>query len=133
MHYQTNIAILRNKWDKVFKNESSKIWGRQSLKNLKGYGLLQACYAPSNVLKAWFHKFYLVHSWILVPNLFSKQRQNRFPKNEQTISHGQDEHSTEFSEQEIFYFSGSVLEKRSLKKKQKKFHIKTYGKSTWTL
>ena len=49
------------------------------------------------------------------------------------ISHGQDEHSTEFSEQEIFYFSGSVLEKRSLKKKQKKFHIKTYGKSTWTL
>ena len=27
-------------WDKVFKNEPSKIYGRQPLKNLKGYGLL---------------------------------------------------------------------------------------------
>ena len=29
------------KWDKVFKNGPSKISGRQSLKNLKGYGLLK--------------------------------------------------------------------------------------------
>ena len=28
-------------WDKVFKNGSSKICGRQLLKNLKGYGLLK--------------------------------------------------------------------------------------------
>ena len=28
-------------WDKVFKNEPSKIWGRQPLKYLKGYGLLK--------------------------------------------------------------------------------------------
>ena len=28
-------------WDKVFKNEPSKICGRQSLKNLKSYGLLR--------------------------------------------------------------------------------------------
>ena len=40
----------------------SKICGRQSLKLLKGYGLLQADHTPSNFLKAVFHKFYLVHS-----------------------------------------------------------------------
>ena len=28
-------------WDKVFKSELSKFCGRQSLKNLKGYGLLK--------------------------------------------------------------------------------------------
>ena len=28
-------------WDKVFKNGSSKICGRQPLKNFKGYGLLK--------------------------------------------------------------------------------------------
>ena len=28
-------------WDRVFKNEPSKICGRQLLKNLKGYGLLK--------------------------------------------------------------------------------------------
>ena len=80
MHYQINIAILRNKWDKVFKNESSKIWGRQSLKNLKGYGLFQACYPPSNVLKAWFHKFYLVHSWILCPKSVFKTETKSIPQ-----------------------------------------------------
>ena len=39
-------------WDKVFKNELSKICGTQPLKNLGRYGLL----------KAVFHKFYLFHS-----------------------------------------------------------------------
>ena len=29
------------KWDKVFRNGPSEIYGRQSLKNLKGYGLLK--------------------------------------------------------------------------------------------
>ena len=48
--------------DKVFKNGPSKICGRQPLKNLKGYGLLEAVHTPSNFLKAVFHKFYLGHS-----------------------------------------------------------------------
>ena len=48
--------------DKVFKNGPSKICGRQPLKNLKGYGLLKADHTLSNVLKAVFQKFYLVHS-----------------------------------------------------------------------
>ena len=43
-------------WEKVFQSGSSKICGRQPLKNLKGYGLL-----------AVLHKFYLVHAWILCP------------------------------------------------------------------
>ena len=41
-------------WDKTFKNEPSKICGRQS-KKLKFF------------LKGVFHKFYLVNSWILCP------------------------------------------------------------------
>ena len=32
---------LRDIWDKVFKNGSSKICGRQPLRNLKKYGLLK--------------------------------------------------------------------------------------------
>ena len=44
-------------WVKVFKNGSSKIFGRQPLKNVQWYGLL----------KAVFHKFYLIHSWIPWP------------------------------------------------------------------
>ena len=49
-------------WDKVFKNGPSKIFGRQPLKNLEGYGLLKADHTPSNSLKAVFHKFYLAYS-----------------------------------------------------------------------
>ena len=52
---------------KVFKNEPSQICGRQSLKNFKGYGLPKADHTPSKLLKAAFHKFCLVHSWILSP------------------------------------------------------------------
>ena len=48
-------------WDKVFKNGPSKICGRLSLENLKGY---EAGCIPSNFLKAVFHKFYLVHYWM---------------------------------------------------------------------
>ena len=40
-----------NIWDKVFKNEPSKIYGRQTLKNLKGYGLLKADYVPFKFFK----------------------------------------------------------------------------------
>ena len=49
-------------WDKVFKNGPSKTCGRQPLKNLKGYGLLQADHTPSKYVKAVFNKFYLVQS-----------------------------------------------------------------------
>ena len=53
-------------WDKVFKNGPSKICGRQPLKYLKWYGLLEADHTPSNFLKAvstnftWFIPEYLV-------------------------------------------------------------------------
>ena len=53
----TNVKV-KVIWDKVFKNGQSKICGRQPLKNLKRYGML----IPSNLLKAVFSKFYLVHS-----------------------------------------------------------------------
>ena len=52
-------------WVQVFKNGSRKICGRQPLINFKGYGLPKADHMPSNFLKVVFHKFYLVHSWIL--------------------------------------------------------------------
>ena len=47
------------------------IWcacGRQPLKKLKWYGVMrQTSNITSNFLKVVFHKFYLVHSWILCP------------------------------------------------------------------
>ena len=49
----------------VFKNVPSKICGRQPLKNFKEYDLLKANHTLSDFLKAVFHKFYLVHFWIL--------------------------------------------------------------------
>ena len=52
------VALLVHK--SPSKNGPSKICGRQPLKNLKGYGLLD--HIPSNFLKANFHKLYLVHS-----------------------------------------------------------------------
>ena len=47
------------KSEKVFKTGASKICGSQSLEDLKGY---KAGHAPSNLLEAVFHKFYLDHS-----------------------------------------------------------------------
>ena len=68
---------LRITWDKrVFKNGSSKICRRQPLKNLKRYGLPKADCTPSIFLKPVFHKFYLVHSWILYPVLSIKGWEN---------------------------------------------------------
>ena len=49
---QNELFQRRVIWDQIFKNEPRKICGRQYLKNL-----------------AVFHKFYLVHSWILCPIL----------------------------------------------------------------
>ena len=49
--------ILQKLWDKVFKNGLGEICRKQLLKNLKWYGLL----------KVVFHKFHLIHSWILCP------------------------------------------------------------------
>ena len=42
--------LLKNILDKVFKNGPSKICGRQPLKNLKGYGLLEQLIAVSREL-----------------------------------------------------------------------------------
>ena len=62
------LSEFNNNWGKVFKNGPSKICGKPPLKNLMGYGLPKADHTPSNFLRALFHKFYLVHSWILRPN-----------------------------------------------------------------
>ena len=56
------------KWVKVFKNGPSKICGKQPLKKLKEYGLPKQTIPLQTFSKAVFHKFYLVHSWILCPN-----------------------------------------------------------------
>ena len=72
-----------NTWNKVFKNGSSKICGRQPLKNLKVYGLLKADHTPSNLLKAAFHKFYLFCSWILCPTYMYILRRHVKPTNPQ--------------------------------------------------
>ena len=56
------LFVLFHIWGKVFKNGPSKICGRQPLKHLKGYGMPKAEHTHSIVLKAVFHKFYLVHS-----------------------------------------------------------------------
>ena len=45
----TVTLVYRNTWNKVFKNGISKICGRQPLKNLKGYGILN--HIPSNFLR----------------------------------------------------------------------------------
>ena len=50
----TYLKCMKVLWDKVFKNGPSKICGRQPLKNLKRYGLLEENHAPSNFLKAVF-------------------------------------------------------------------------------
>ena len=51
--------FIRNK---VFKNEPSKICGRQPLKFFQVIWFDEADHITSNVLKAVFHKFYLGHS-----------------------------------------------------------------------
>ena len=47
---------------------SNQFWSNQLL----GFGreLPKADYTPSNFLKAVFHKFYLIHSWILCPERY---------------------------------------------------------------
>ena len=54
-------------WGKVFKNGPSKVCGKQPLKIWRGMVYLKQTLLPSKCLKAVFHKFYLVHSWILCP------------------------------------------------------------------
>ena len=55
------IWFMNNTCDKVFKNGPSQYRGKQTLKCLNWYGLL----ITSDLLKAIFHKFYLVDSWML--------------------------------------------------------------------
>ena len=55
-----NFPSLNVIWDKVFKNGTSKIFGRQPLKNLKVIWSASADHINhinSNFLKAVFHKF----------------------------------------------------------------------------
>ena len=63
-----HLAELMNIWDKVFKNETSKICGREPLKKNR-----RADHIIANFLKDVFHKFYFVISWILYPILFYTQ------------------------------------------------------------
>ena len=66
--------FLRIVWVKVFNNCPSEICWRQPFKNLKWYGLpKQTIIITSIFLKAVFHKFYLVHSWIPWSIFFSKK------------------------------------------------------------
>ena len=58
--------MVTNIWNKVFKNGPSKICGEQSLKSLKGYGLLSKPY-PFNFIEGFLPQILLDHSWILCP------------------------------------------------------------------
>ena len=57
--YDGAFPQMRVIWYQVFQIEPSKICGREPLTKLRRYGL------RSNFLRAVFHKFHLVHSWIL--------------------------------------------------------------------
>ena len=65
LQYSASYSIHHR--DQTFNNGPSKICGRQSLKTLKEYGLLEANHTSSKCLKVVFHRVYLVHSWILCP------------------------------------------------------------------
>ena len=75
-HLPINLVLFTHSlWVQVFNNGPSKVCGRQPLKiwrDMVGF--------PSKFLKAVFHKFYLVHSWILCPNLDQINRQLFFLK-----------------------------------------------------
>ena len=63
------------RWDKLFKNGPNKICGRQPLKDLKGaYDLIRRC-IPLQILKAVFHRFFLVHIEYFVLDVKSKERE----------------------------------------------------------
>ena len=55
------------KWVKIFKNGPSKICGRQSLKNLKRYGLLRQTISLQTFLKVLFHKIFCSKMTIKLP------------------------------------------------------------------
>ena len=59
-HFKNVAAFAaKYKWDKVFKNGSSEICGRQSFEKFE--------VIPYYFLKTVFHKFDLDHSWIFYP------------------------------------------------------------------
>ena len=61
LHYQPT-DNFRSYMTKYSRMDQIKTCGRQPLKTLKVYGLLEADHTFSNLLKVVFHKFYLVHS-----------------------------------------------------------------------
>ena len=57
--------LLTNYW-RIVSVYKYNLW-RTTFKKYEGTWLAQADHIPSNFLKAAFHKFYLVQSWILCP------------------------------------------------------------------
>ena len=65
--------MKKAKWVKVFKNGPSKIFGRQSLKNLKSYVLLKGTLMQIFQIKTmlWtFRIFGPINSWVISPEAF---------------------------------------------------------------
>ena len=68
---------------KPYMGQSIREWAEYTLwkaafKKLKQYGLLQADHTLASFLKAAFHNFYLVHSWILSPIYIGQFSSNNF-------------------------------------------------------
>ena len=62
------ISIVKNLWDKGFKNRSSKICGRQPVKHLKGHGLLKQIYKSllyfSRYLLIYVSRFWVSYTFV---------------------------------------------------------------------
>ena len=69
-------SIFESQYSRI---DKSQICGRQPLTNLNRHDLPKADHKPSHFLKTVFHKFYLIHSWILCP--ISKSLVNETPPN----------------------------------------------------
>ena len=73
------LHLAKSKWDKVFKNGLNL--RKTAFKKFEGIWSAKAYHLPSIFLKAVFHKYYFVHSWILYPNcisMFLRSLHNRF-------------------------------------------------------
>ena len=69
--FHEHVTFKSDIWDKVFKNEPSKICGRQPLKNLKGYGVLNQTMSQrlSSTNFTWsileyFVPFLITENWV---------------------------------------------------------------------
>ena len=64
--FDTTVYVLYIYIGQGIQEWTKKSSEKQALKNLKWYGLLRQT-ITTNFLKAVFHRFYLVHSWIPWP------------------------------------------------------------------